>query len=157
VDAYVDAHKYVFGKKAIIYGDEDLVVGLTSFLAEIGVMPILCATGGRSGLFTEAIAAVTNGVLAEQPKAYEGMDFFDIAEEAETLSPDLLVGHSKGYPLARKLNIPLIRVGFPIHDRVGGQRIIHLGYRGAQQLFDLVVNSLIEKKQNDSSVGYSYM
>ncbi|MBU0910772.1 MAG: nitrogenase, partial [Proteobacteria bacterium] len=62
-----------------------------------------------------------------------------------------------GYPLARKLNIPLIRVGFPIHDRIGGQRIIHLGYRGAQQLFDLVVNSLIEKKQNDSPVGYSYM
>ena len=157
VDAYVDAHKYVFGKKAIIYGEEDLVVGLTAWLAEIGVTPILCATGGRSGLFAEAIAAVTEDVLAEQPKAYEGMDFFDIAEEAETLGPDLLVGHSKGYPLARKLNIPLIRVGFPIHDRIGGQRIIHLGYRGAQQLFDLVVNSLIEKKQNDSPVGYSYM
>ncbi len=157
VDAYVDGHKYVFGKKAIIYGEEDIVVGLTSFLAEIGVTPILCATGGKSGLFADAIAAVTKDLLPEQPKAYEGMDFFDIAEEAEKLGPDLLVGHSKGYALARKLNIPLIRVGFPIHDRIGGQRIIHLGYRGAQQLFDLVVNSLIEKKQNDSSVGYTYM
>ncbi|MEW6289517.1 MAG: nitrogenase component 1 [Thermodesulfobacteriota bacterium] len=157
VDAYVDGHKYVFGKKAIIYGEEDLVVGLTAWLAEIGVMPILCASGGRSGSFAAAIAAVTCGVLSEQPLVYEGMDFFDIAEEAERLGPDLLVGHSKGYPLARKLNIPLIRVGFPIHDRIGGQRILHLGYRGAQQLFDLVVNSLIDKKQGDSSVGYSYM
>ena len=157
VDAYVDAHKYVFGKKAIIYGEEDLVVGLAAFLAEIGVMPILCASGGRSGSFAAAIAAATDGVLTEQPLVYEGMDFFDIAEEAERLGPDLLVGHSKGYPLARKLNIPLIRVGFPIHDRIGGQRILHLGYRGAQQLFDLVVNSLIEKKQSDSTVGYSYM
>ena len=157
VDAYVDAHKYVFGKKAIIYGEEDLVVGLAAFLAEIGVMPILCASGGRSGSFAAAIAAATDGVLTEQPLVYEGMDFFDIAEEAERLGPDLLVGHSKGYPLARKLNIPLIRVGFPIHDRIGGQRILHLGYRGAQQLFDLVVNSLIEKKQSDSAVGYSYM
>jgi nitrogenase molybdenum-iron protein NifN len=157
VDAYVDGHKYVFGKKAIIYGEEDLVVGLTAMLAEIGVMPILCASGGRSGSMASAIAAATEGVLSEQPLVYEGMDFFDIAEEAERLGPDLLVGHSKGYPLARKLNIPLIRVGFPIHDRVGGQRILHLGYRGAQQLFDLVVNSLIEKKQSDSAVGYSYM
>ena len=157
VDAYVDGHKYGFGKKAIIYGEEDLVVGLTAMLAEIGVMPILCASGGRSGSMASAIAAATEGVLTEQPLVYEGMDFFDIAEEAERLEPDLLVGHSKGYPLARKLNIPLIRVGFPIHDRIGGQRILHLGYRGAQQLFDLVVNSLIDKKQSDSSVGYSYM
>ncbi|RJX34322.1 MAG: nitrogenase [Desulfurivibrio sp.] len=157
VDAYVDGHKYGFGKKAIIYGEEDMVVGLTAFLAEIGVTPILCASGGRSGSMASAIAAATAGVLPEQPKVYEGMDFFDIAEEAENLGPDLLVGHSKGYPLARKLNIPLIRVGFPIHDRVGGQRILHLGYRGAQQLFDLVINSLIEKKQSDSPVGYSYM
>ncbi len=157
VDAYVDAHKYVFGKKAIIYGEEDLVVGLTSFLAEIGVQPILCASGGKSGSFKEAIRLVTEGVMDEQPKVYEGMDFFDIAEEAETLAPDLLVGHSKGYPLAGNLNIPLIRVGFPIHDRIGGQRILHLGYRGAQILFDTVVNSLIEKKQNDSGIGYSYM
>jgi nitrogenase molybdenum-iron protein NifN len=157
VDAYVDAHKYVFGKKAIIYGEEDLVVGLTSFLAEIGVEPVLCASGGKSGLFKKAIADVTEDILAEQPEVYEGMDFFDIAEEAEQLAPDMLVGHSKGYPLARKLNIPLIRVGFPIHDRIGGQRIIHVGYRGAQILFDEIVNRLIEKKQNDSPIGYSYM
>ncbi len=64
---------------------------------------------------------------------------------------------SKGYPLARKLNIPLIRVGFPIHDRIGGQRIMHIGYRGAQILFDTVVNCFIAKKQEDSSIGYSYM
>ena len=83
--------------------------------------------------------------------------FFDISEPAEQLEPDLLVGHSKGYSLARKLEIPLIRVGFPIHDRMGGQRILHLGYRGAQALFDQVVNGVIAKKQSDSPVGYSYM
>ncbi|MCI5119069.1 MAG: nitrogenase, partial [Candidatus Electrothrix sp. LOE1_4_5] len=157
VDAYVDGHKYVFGKKAIVYGEEDLVVGMTAFLAEIGIFPILCASGGTSGRLAEAIAAVTGDMLAEQPAIHEGVDFFDIAEIAESLQPDLLIGHSKGYPLARKLNIPLIRVGFPIHDRVGGQRILHLGYSGAQQLFDQVANALIAKKQADSEVGYSYM
>ena len=157
VDAYVDGHKYVFGKKAVVYGEEDMVVGLTSFLAEIGIKPVLCGSGGKSGRLAEAIETVTKDTLAEQPRVEEGMDFYEIAEAAETLSPDLLVGHSKGYPLARKLNIPLIRVGFPIHDRVGGQRILHLGYRGAQQLFDTIANALIQRKQDASGVGYSYM
>jgi len=49
VDSYVDAHKYVFGRRAVVYGEEDLVVGLASFLSEIGVQPVLCASGGRSG------------------------------------------------------------------------------------------------------------
>jgi nitrogenase molybdenum-iron protein NifN len=157
VDAYVDGHKYVFGKKAVVYGEEDLVIGLTAFLAEIGIMPTLCASGGTSGKLAAAIAEVTDGILAEQPQVHEGADFFDIAELVESLQPDLLVGHSKGYPLARKLGIPLIRVGFPIHDRVGGQRLLHLAYRGAQQLFDAVTNALIAKKQDGSPVGYSYM
>ncbi len=157
VDAYVDGHKYIFGKKVIIYGEEDLVVGMTAFLAEIGIVPVLCASGGTSGRLAGAIADVSGDILARQPEVHEGMDFFDIAAMAETLEPDLLVGHSKGYPLARKLNIPLVRVGFPIHDRVGGQRILHLGYSGAQQLFDSVTNAVIARKQTDSSVGYSYM
>lgn len=157
VDSYVDGHKYISGKRAIIYGEEDLVAGVTAFLTEIGVIPILCASGGKSGQLAQAIAQATGDILAEQPQVFEGMDFFDISEMAEELGPDLLVGHSKGFPLAKKMNIPLIRLGFPIHDRMGGQRILHLGYRGAQNLFDLVVNAVIAKKQADSPVGYSYM
>jgi nitrogenase molybdenum-iron protein NifN len=157
VDAFVDGHKYIFGKKAVVYGEEDLVVGLTALLAEIGVRPVLCASGGASGRFQEAIGTVTSGLLAEPPAAREGMDFYDIAEEVEGLGPDLLIGHSKGYRLARKLGVPLIRVGFPIHDRFGGQRILHLGYRGAQSLLDRIVNAVLEKKQQDSPVGYGYL
>ena len=71
--------------------------------------------------------------------------------------PDIVIGNSKGYYLARNLGVPLVRVGFPIHDRVGGQRILHVGYRGTQQLFDRIVNALIEAKQEDSPVGYSYI
>jgi nitrogenase molybdenum-iron protein NifN len=68
-----------------------------------------------------------------------------------------MIGHSKGYTLARKFGLPLIRVGFPIHDRFGGQRILHVGYRGAQMLLDRIVNAIIEKIQEDSTVGYGYM
>jgi nitrogenase molybdenum-iron protein NifN len=157
VDAFVDGHKYIFGKKAVVYGEEDLVVGLTALLAEIGVRPVLCASGGGSGHFQEAIETVTAGLVAEPPVVREAIDFYDIAGEVEGLSPDLFIGHSKGYTLARKLGVPLIRVGFPIHDRFGGQRLLHLGYRGAQDLLDRIVNAVLEKKQQDSPVGYGYL
>ncbi|MBE9169378.1 nitrogenase [Pleurocapsales cyanobacterium LEGE 06147] len=157
VDAYVDGHKYIFGKRAVVYGEEDLVVGLTAFLAEIGIQPVLCASGGHSGHFEEAIAAVTSDILGEPPVVKEGFDFYEIAEEIESLEPDLLIGTSKGYPIARKHQIPLIRAGFPIHDRFGGQRLLHLGYRGTQSLLDQIVNAIIEKKQANSTIGYGYL
>ncbi len=157
VDAYVDGHKYIFGKRAVVYGEEDLVVGLTAFLAEIGIKPVLCASGGKSGHFEDAIAAVTSDILDEPPVVREGFDFYEIAAEIESLEPDLLIGTSKGYPIARKHQIPLIRTGFPIHDRFGGQRLLHLGYRGTQNLLDRIINAIIEKKQADSTVGYGYL
>jgi nitrogenase molybdenum-iron protein NifN len=158
VDAYVDGHKYLFGKRAIVFGDEDMVVGLTSFLAEIGVVPVLCASGGKSGAMARSIAEVTTHVRGTVT-VRDGVDFMTIAEETalRELKPDFVIGSSKGAKLARELGVPLIRVGFPIHDRIGGQRILHLGYRGAQQLFDLVVNTLLEVKQDSSSIGYSYL
>ncbi len=157
VDSYVDGHKYISGKKVVLYGEEDLLVGLSAFLAEIGTIPVLCASGGKSGQLAEKITKATGDILQNPPEVLEGVDFYEISKLAETLQPDFLIGHSKGAPLARKLKIPLIRVGFPIHDRMGGQRVLHLGYRGTQSLFDLIVNSIISKKQTDSPVGYSYM
>lgn len=157
VDAYVDAHKYLFGKRAVVFGEEDLVVGLTAFLVEVGIRPVLCASGGKSGRFKSAIEQVVSGILPEPPIVREGADFQQIAEIAGSLSPDLLVGHSKGYPIARQLGVPLIRTGFPIHDRFGGQRILHVGYRGTQNLLDRVVNAILGKSQEDSPVGYSYL
>ena len=157
VDSLVDGHKYLFGRRALIYGEEDLVVGLTSFLAEIGIAPVLCASGGKSGRLAEAIGAVLADLPCAPPEVREDVDFHDIETLAEELGCQLVVGHSKGYALARRLHIPLVRVGFPIHDRLGGQRILHLGYEGAQGLFDTVVNTLIEWSQDSSPIGYSYM
>ena len=157
IDAYVDGHKYIFNKRAVVFGEEDLVVGLVSFLAEIGVKPVLCASGGKSGRLAAAVAEVAGTLLPEPPVVREGVDFYEIAEEAAALAPDLLIGHSKGYHLAKRWQAPLLRVGFPIHDRFGGPRILHLGYRGAQNLLDRIVNAMIERKQETSPVGYGYM
>jgi len=156
VDSLIDAHKYVFEKRAVVYGEEDLVIGLTAFLCEIGVTPVLCATGGRSGRFATSLSAAAPD-LPKESMIRDGFDFAEIAEVAPELKPDFLLGSSKGYSLARKLDVPLVRIGFPIHDRIGGQRVLHLGYRGAQELFDRIVNALLEVKQEQSPIGYSYL
>jgi nitrogenase molybdenum-iron protein NifN len=156
VDSYIDGHKYVFERQAIVYGEEDLVIGLTSFLCEIGVRPVLCATGARNARFAEVLRAAVPE-LPEETRIEPGFDFAEMNEAASGLKPDFLLGSSKGYSIARRLNVPLVRVGFPIHDRIGGQRVLHLGYRGAQQLFDRIVNTLLEKRQQSSPIGYSYL
>lgn len=129
VDAYVDAHKYVFGKKALLYGEEDLVDALATWCKEIGIEPFYI----------------------------KGTDFETLRAEAENIKPDFLLGNSKGYYIARERKIPLVRVGFPIHDRFGANRMHHIGYRGTQELFDRVVNALIEYKQENSPIGYKYI
>ncbi len=157
VDAYADGHKYVFEKKVILYGEEDLVIAMTVFLREIGMVPVLCASGGKSGLMKKRIAELVPDMDELGIKVREGVDFVDIEDEAKILQPDFLIGNSKGYTMSRKNNIPLLRLGFPIHDRFGGQRMHHLGYRGTQELFDRIVNTVIEQRQNASSIGYTYM
>jgi nitrogenase molybdenum-iron protein NifN len=156
VDSYVDAHKYVFGKRAVVYGEQDLVVGIAALLAEIGVTPALCASGTATGRLQEQLASV-EADLAGEIAVLEDVDFAEIEEHAARLRPDLVIGSSKGYALARRLKTPLVRVGFPIHDRVDGPRLLHCGYRGAQQLFDRITSALIEASQDASPVGYSYM
>ncbi|MGO8697250.1 MAG: nitrogenase component 1 [Limisphaerales bacterium] len=156
VDSLIDGHKYAFEKRAIVFGEEDLVIGLTALLCEIGVTPALCASGGRSKQFEKCLRTAAPGLPKETP-VKEGFDFAEIAEAAPELKPDFLIGSSKGYSIARKLSVPLIRVGFPIHDRIGGQRVLHLGYRGALELYDRIVNALLEVKQEKSPVGYSYL
>jgi nitrogenase molybdenum-iron protein NifN len=196
IDAMVDGHKYLFGKRAAIYGDADLVIGLASFLDEIGIQLVLCATGARfrradipvgsnvelgqgggnpkpplgdehccgqecprshPGGFEALLREVVTDVDTSGWVVLEGADHAQIAEQARQLKPDLLLGSSKGYPVARELGAPLVRVRFPIHDRLGGQRVLHLGYRGAQRLYDQIVNTMLERRQDDSGVGYSYL
>jgi nitrogenase molybdenum-iron protein NifN len=156
IDSYVDAHKYVFGKRAILYGEQDLVVAMASLLHEIGMVPALCATGSEKAGLAEKVASVTESPDAA-PCVLEGADFAEIEEAASAVPADLVIGSSKGYRLARALGVPLVRVGFPIHDRIDGPRLLHLGYRGAQQLFDRIANALVGAAQDASPVGYSYM
>jgi nitrogenase molybdenum-iron protein NifN len=162
IDAYMDGHKYGSGKRAILYGEEDFVVALASFLDEIGVIPVIVATGGaatrrgRSSFFQRIQGALRN-TAAEERFIMDDADFISILDRAKTLEADFIMGHSKGLYLSRELGIPLVRCGFPIHDRMGGQRLLHLGYRGTLNLFDLLCNTLLQAKQDQVSKGYTYL
>lgn len=156
VDAYIDSHKYLFGRRVAIYGEEDLVVALAAFVSEVGMQPVVCASGGESGRMKNAIQDRCSS-NADDIQILNGVDFVEMEHEVEQANVDLLIGNSKGYPLARKLNLPLVRVGFPIHDRFGAARILHVGYRGTQQLLDRIVNTLLDQRQGQSDVGYAYL
>jgi nitrogenase molybdenum-iron protein NifN len=140
----------------VIYGEEDLVLSIYRFLNEIGVDTILIASGGKSGALASEIEKLTKGEM-KMPEIIDNADFEEIASHSRELKPDIMIGHSKGYYIARELNIPLVRIGFPIHDRLGGQRLLHIGYEGTNDLFEKIVNAFIEFNQNHSEVGYKYM
>lgn len=154
VDLYADGHKYVFGKKAIVYGEEDFVLSMVYFLKEIGMIPSLVATGGSS---TELKPKITSLFENQNVEVHENVDFEHIKEQAKEIEPDVIIGNSKGYYISRELQIPIVRVGFPIHDRIGGQNLKHVGYRGASELFTTIANSLLTYRQDTSPVGYKYM
>jgi nitrogenase molybdenum-iron protein NifN len=154
VDAYADGHKYVFGQRVAIIAEDDLAVALAGWLAEIGAKPILVAASGHESHLKATLTEM--GLDLKHTQVLADADFVRVEAAATELKPDLILGSSKASNLAHKLAIPLVRVGFPIHDRFGAQRIAHLGYRGTQQLFDRLINALLEKKQNESG-GYSYL
>jgi nitrogenase molybdenum-iron protein NifN len=154
LDAYADGHKYVFGLRVALYGDPELVTALAEFLHEIGARPCLCATGARNRALSTALERLPAGTVEE---VMEDTDFDRIEAACRRLAPDLLMGSSKGYRLARGLGVPLLRVGFPIHDRLGASRVLHVGYRGTVGLFDSLVNTVLERKQEASPTAFAYL
>lgn len=157
VDALGDAHKYLFGKRAIVFGEDDFVISLATFLLETGMQLSVCGGSGRGEGLEKKITQLVEEHDGEMPIIYEGTDFKQIEMAAMQKGGDIFVGNSKGYKISRSFDIPLVRIGFPIHDRIGGQRILHLGYKGALNLLDLITNEIIRTKQSISSVAYSYI
>jgi nitrogenase molybdenum-iron protein NifN len=156
IDAYFDGHKYCSGKRAILYGEEDFVAAMGSFLDEIGVIPVIAATGATGINFENRIRSLFRNTR-ERTKIMTETDFAAILETSAALKPDFIIGNSKGYYLARQLAVPMVRCGFPIHDRIGGHRILHLGYRGTLNLFERICNVLMETNQNHAKSGWTYI
>jgi nitrogenase molybdenum-iron protein NifN len=119
------------------------------------VAPALVASGG-TGALSASMAGAFPALVGKGVTFMPDTDFGRLGEAAKAAGPTLLVGHSKGTKLARELDVPLVRIGFPVHDRFGAARLTCLGYGGTHRLFDDVVNTILAERQAKSSVGYFY-
>ncbi|WP_440952136.1 nitrogenase iron-molybdenum cofactor biosynthesis protein NifN [Methanococcoides sp. FTZ1] len=149
IDAMIDAHKYVYGVKVAIYGDPDNTLGLLSLVLEMGMHPVLVASGSKSKNFTRMAGKRVEELRPDlETTILEGVDFDTLNDSMKEIDCDMLIGNSNGKYISNELGIPLIRVGFPIHDRLGAQRILTVGYRGAMELVDRITNTLLEVDEN---------
>lgn len=144
-DAMADSHKYNAEGRPAIYGEPELVNGIARLLCENGAGPVIIATGTKTRELAACIETSCRDA-DEKPILLAEADFAVIAEAVEKADVNIAVGHSGGKLLTERLGIPVVRVGFPIHDRMGGQRILTVGYTGSLAFLDRFTNTLLEQK-----------
>ncbi len=151
-DAMIDSHKYNAAARAAIFGEPDLVYSLVSLCVENGVVPVLATTGSVCKALPDAVLPLmkrcADALMVTEYAALDDTDFDAIETLAGKLSANLLIGSSDGRRIAEKLRLPLVRCGFPIHDRMGGQRVRMLGYDGSLCLLDLITNEMLAKTES---------
>ena len=146
VDAIVDSSQITFGTKVAIFGDPDIVLGLTRFVYELGMEPIHVLTTLESPQFATDMQKLSTdyGTDSAKQNIIVGGDLYDLHQKIKDTRVDLIIGDYKGKYISKDEEIPLIRVGFPQSDRFGYQRKSMIGYRGSIQLLDTIVNAIMD-------------
>ncbi|WP_341992403.1 nitrogenase iron-molybdenum cofactor biosynthesis protein NifN [Azorhizobium sp. AG788] len=132
VDAMLDAHFHLGGRKLAIGAEPDLLFDLSSMLHEIGAK------------VTAAVTTTQSPVL-EQVMAEEVLigDLEDLETQARERGCDLLVTHSHGRQAAERLAIPFYRAGMPMFDRLGAGHQTAMGYRGTRDTIFAIANLIM--------------
>lgn len=133
-DAMLDTHFYFGAKRVSLALEPDLLWSTVHFLQSMGAQIHGAVTTTRSPLLEQLpIKSVTIGDL----------------EDLEELAPgsDLLIGNSNVSAIAKKLAIPLYRLGLPIYDRLGNGQFTKVGYRGTMELLFGIGNLLLEAEE----------
>ena len=151
LDAMIDAHKYNAQCRAAIFGEPDMVHALTHACCENGVTPVVVATGARCpGLDAALRPAMTKAAETQFVEGFDILDFADFtAIENALLRHDvnLMIGNGDGRRIEERRHIPLLRYGFPIHDRMGGQRTRLVLYDGATSLMESTANAMLARTE----------
>jgi nitrogenase molybdenum-iron protein NifN len=130
VDAMLDGHFHLSGKRLALAADPDLLSALAHFFHALGAS------------IEVAVASTKNSPLLTRlpcPEVIIG-DLGDLEELAGRAKCQMLVTHSHGNLAAEALDIPLFRIGFPIFDRLGHQHRSLGGYAGTRELIYQVAN-----------------
>ncbi len=145
IDSMVDVHHYMFGRKVAVFGDPDLVSAIVRFCAEAGMDPTVAMTATKHKDFAPDIKAV-NSEYGKDTQILEGTDLYEFHEVVKTRGAELILGNSKGKDIADDENVPLVRYGFPVYDRVGVYRYPIMGYNGSIYLLDQMTNAILGHK-----------
>jgi nitrogenase molybdenum-iron protein beta chain len=148
LDIMTDMQHYLYDKKVAIFGDPDHALALTDFLVSAGMKPVYVITGTPGKRFEQSVNAKLKGVV-ENPVVKASADLFYLHQLIKNEPVDLIVGNTYGKYISRAEDIPFVRFGFPILDRVGHNYFTTFGYRGAIYVLSNILNALLDRKDRD--------
>src|SRR3989339_972094 len=147
VDMISDMEQYLYKRRVALFGDPDQLIPVTEFLVDIGMRPVYVVTGTPGNYFEERMA----GILGDIPEAkFKHGDMFLLHQWIKNEKVDLLMGNTYGKYISRDDDIPFLRFGFPILDRVGHSYFNSVGYTGAMRLLERILNSLMDRQDRDA-------
>jgi nitrogenase molybdenum-iron protein beta chain len=149
LDIVTDMHQYFYGKKVALAGDPDHLVALTEFLVSIDMWPIHIVSGTAGKKFEARIREITKDVPHEVNIGMPG-DLFLLHQWIKNEPVDLLMGNTYLKYMSRDEDIPLVRFGFPILDRIGHSYFPTVGYRGGMRLLEKILDAILDRQDRDS-------
>jgi nitrogenase cofactor biosynthesis protein NifB len=109
---------------------------------------VVAATGSRCAAFEKTLAPdMAQATETQFSGDYDILNFADFAAIENALlarKANLMLGNSDGRRIEERHHVPLLRYGFPIHDRVGGQRTRMLFYDGSLSLMEATANAMLQ-------------
>ena len=152
LDAMIDSHKYNAEARIAIFGEPDFVYSCARLAVENGSVPALIATAdvcpGLEKSLRKEVDELSDNLFAEKCTILDKADFKDIENYVLNNDVNVMLGSSDGRRIEEKHKVPLVRASFPIHDRVGGQRILSIGYKGSLDLSDKIANVMLAKTES---------
>jgi nitrogenase molybdenum-iron protein beta chain len=157
VDAMVDSHPYVHGKRFALVGDPDILLGMMSIIMEMGGEPVhIICTNGDKHFEAEANELLASSPFGANGTVYIGKDMWHLRSLLFTDPVDLLIGNSYAKFLTRDTGTPLVRIGFPLFDRHHLHRQPIIGYLGALNLVTMLVNTVLDELDRKTEGSASF-
>ena len=149
LDVMIDMNQYTAGKKVSLVGDPDMLVGMAAFCVENDMKVIHVVSGTAPGpKFERRIKEICGEDVIVKSGAQADMFYFHQLIKNE--KPDLVLGNTYCKYICRDEDIPLIRMGFPIYDRVGHSYFPVVGYRGGLRLLEKVLDVFMDRQDRDA-------
>jgi len=148
VDFISDMHQYFYHKKVALAGDPDQLIAMVEFLVTLDMIPAYVVTGTPGKAFERRIKELTKDVPYECQVKAKG-DMFLLHQWIKNDPVDLLIGNTYLKYIARDEDIPLLRWGFPILDRVGHQYFPTAGYKGGLRLLEKMLDLFLTRRDRD--------